>query len=272
MENLFLGLLAETFIHSGAGSNEGAIDLPVARETATGYPYIPGSGIKGALRELVEQEQEKWLDKAFGKESTGAGGILVGDARLLLLPVRSLCGSYKWLTCPHLLERLNRDMERAGFNTEDLPPLPDEPDDGKVLGKGENIIFLEERTFEFSDPLPATLTERLAPLICHHETKKRLSEQLAVVNNNEFTWFTSYALSVQARNVLKNNKKSDNLWYEESLSPDTLMYCLLGERTADSGLSDFETFIKKKGFFQAGGNETVGQGWFGVAVYKGGKQ
>ena len=31
MNNLILGLLAETFIHSGIGCNEGAIDLPSIR-------------------------------------------------------------------------------------------------------------------------------------------------------------------------------------------------------------------------------------------------
>lgn len=49
MSNVILGLLAETFIHSGIGHTEGAIDLPVAREAATDYPYIPGSSLKGAL-------------------------------------------------------------------------------------------------------------------------------------------------------------------------------------------------------------------------------
>jgi len=262
-----VGLLAETFIHSGTGSNEGAIDLPVAREAAAGYPFIPGSGMKGALRDLAEQEKKSWVDKCFGKKLDHAGGVLVGDARLLLLPIRSLTGSYRWLTCPHLVERLHRDMQRAGFQEEDLPKIPDEPEEGKLFGKGDKTIFLEERTFEFQGELPEKLTSVIQNFILHPETKKRVPGQLVVINNSEFNWFTNFALPVQARNVLNDQtKESKNLWYEESLPPDTLMYSLLGERTADSGIGDLEILLNTKGFIQAGGNETVGQGWFGVRV------
>ena len=269
MGSILVGLLAETFIHSGAGSNEGAIDLPVAREAATGYPFIPGSGMKGALRDLAEQENKSWVGTCFGRELDHAGGVLVGDARLLLLSVRSLTGSYKWLTCPHIVERLHRDMQRAGFSQDELPQIPEEPEDGKLFGKGEKNIFLEERTFEFQEKLPENLVSSIGKYIPNAETKKRLADQLVVVNNREFSWFTSFALPVQARNDLNDEtKESKNLWYEESLPPDTLMYSLLAERIADSSLNDLITLLGDKGFFQAGGNETVGQGWFGVQVVK----
>ncbi|MGH8499122.1 MAG: type III-B CRISPR module RAMP protein Cmr4, partial [Methylococcales bacterium] len=143
MDTLILGLLAETFVHPGMGSVGGAIDLPVAREAATDYPVIAGSSLKGAIKDKAQQE--KWPDvcvmeegkpaldnegkprmklhaeveKYFGKQDN-AGQILVSDARLLLLPVRSLNGSYKWVTCPHLIERLSRDLKRAGRTAEVL--------------------------------------------------------------------------------------------------------------------------------------------------------
>lgn len=275
MGNVLLGLLAETFIHAGAGSNKGAIDLPAARETASGYPFIPGSGMKGALRELAEQEPQ-WIgddrvSKCFGHESSdaggGAGGILVGDARLLLLPVRSLTGSYKWLTCPHLLERLSRDMQRAGCPNNTLPPIPEEPEAGNLLGTGPDTIFLEERTFTFQSSLPEKLVTSLTRFIPYKDTRGRLAGQLVVANSNEFTWFTNFALSVQARNdLVDKTKESNNLWYEESLPPDTLMYCLLAERIADGGMSELATLLRERKYLQAGGNETVGQGWFGIAV------
>jgi len=64
-ESLF-GLLAETFVHPGAGSSGGAIDLPVAREAATGYPFIAGSSLKGALRECARQV---WPDQEAGQDA-----------------------------------------------------------------------------------------------------------------------------------------------------------------------------------------------------------
>jgi CRISPR-associated protein Cmr4 len=47
MKAIMLGLIAETSVHCGASRSTGIIDLPVARESATGYPFIPGSSFKG---------------------------------------------------------------------------------------------------------------------------------------------------------------------------------------------------------------------------------
>ena len=48
-----------------------------------------------------------------------------------------------------------------------------------------------------------------------------------VLNDDDFTWFARFGLSIQARNVLEDGtKQSQNLWYEETLPPDTLLYAL----------------------------------------------
>ncbi len=269
MSNIVLGLLAETFIHSGTGRNEGAIDLPVARESATDYPYIPGSSLKGALRDYArgywkngdEEKEDKKVRKCFGEEGAEqAGGVLVSDGRLLLLPVRSLTGAYKWITCPLVLERLRRDLERGGSSI--AIPGVTSPPEGKYLGKDDRSLYLEERTFEREGDLPANLVTELSKLIADDGTAKRLNDQLVVLHDNDFNWFARYALSVQARNKLDKNKKSENLWYEETLPPDTLMYALLGARTKDSGIGELQKLLQEHPYLQTGGNETVGQGWF----------
>ena len=126
MRSIIIGMLAETPIHPGAGRSTGFVDLPVARESITEYPVIVGSSLKGALK---DRAREKWpgkktetgekelspeVAKGFGKQDD-AGSLIVSDARLLLLPVRSLTGQYKWATCPYLLERLARDIQRSGL-------------------------------------------------------------------------------------------------------------------------------------------------------------
>ena len=83
------GFLAETSIHCGAGRSAGIIDLPVAREAATDYPFIAGSGLKGALRDRAESLGRSDVAKLFGNPDQ-AGRLLVSDARLLLLPVLGL--------------------------------------------------------------------------------------------------------------------------------------------------------------------------------------
>ena len=116
MHAAMLGLLAETPIHPGAGRGMGVVDLPVAREAATDYPVLVGSSLKGALLDKMRTTSADDAAVRFGTKEH-AGDLLVSDARLLLLPVRSLTGSYRWTTCPHLIERYRRDLARAGVRS-----------------------------------------------------------------------------------------------------------------------------------------------------------
>ncbi len=143
----------ETPLHAGSGTSVSAIDLPIQRETYTNYPLIQASGVKGSLRDLVEQilkidnakkEQFKRLrdkrddelssdgerDKkknlaelilpveiVFGPDTDRAdrhgGALSFTDARILLFPVRSLKGVFAWITCPTVIERFKRDVSRV---------------------------------------------------------------------------------------------------------------------------------------------------------------
>ena len=269
MNTQILGLLAETSVHPGAGQSSGVVDLPVAREAATGYPVVPGSSLKGALLGLARQSGKldaPERDRIFGKAETGsdaggAGALLVSDARLLLLPVRSLSSAYKWVTCPHLLERLARDGRRGGSSTA-APSC--EVAEGKHLGVGDGDLFLEERQFSHDGVLPQGLVDSLGTLIPHDNTRKRLAAQLVVLHDDDFAWFARYGLAVQARNVLDEKKISKNLWYEETIPPDALFYTLLAERQSGV-LATTKRLFDGHPYLQVGGNETVGMGWFAVA-------
>lgn len=296
MSNVLLGLLAETSIHPGAGRDLGVIDLPVAREAATDYPVLVGSGVKGAFRDTArmqwpapppnnpddaaQQDDSAEVKRLFGKQEE-AGQILFSDARLLLLPVRSLSGQYRWITCPHIIERLQRDIQRIHPNqqpaqTVNIPPAgnntPAGNDNRAALAQvaeqeGRPTLFLEEWQFTVTGPIPAWITNLIKPLIKHEATRNRLASQLVVLSNDDFSWFARYGLSVQARNVLDPQKKtSNNLWYEETLPPDTLMYTMLQERIPGA-MTTLNTMLGAHPYLQLGGNETVGQGWFSVQKY-----
>jgi CRISPR-associated protein Cmr4 len=252
-----IGLLAETFIHPGIGQAAGAIDLPVARERTTSYPFIPGSSMKGALRDTVVAD----CKRLFGQQEN-AGQLLISDARLLLLPVRSLTSPYVWLTCPYLIERFRRDLERAGKGEVAAVAAPS--GDEKVLAAATGELFLEELRFEREGPLPGGLAPAIGGLIADGEVRARLEKQIAVVTDTAFDWFAKYALPVQARNALDRQKKTSmSLWYEEALPPDTLMYILVGEREAGAAAT-LAAHLAECRYLQTGGNETVGQGWFSV--------
>lgn len=286
MKTAILGLLAETAIHPGAGQDTGFVDLPVAREAATDYPVIVGSSFKGALRDRKYQveftraiqkaeneDQAKRAatsetEKIFGKQEN-AGSLVVSDVRLVLLPVRSLTSHYKWVTCPHILERLQRDLLRAGCNG-GRPQIPD-TNKGQYLGADQTPLFLEERQFRKGGDLPIGVTNRIGELIAHEETRKRLAQQVVVLHDDDFAWFARFGLAVNARNVLDNEKKtSQNLWYEETIPPDSLFYALLADRNGAASLDVVCELFEERPYVQVGGNETVGQGWLAVQTLKGG--
>jgi CRISPR-associated protein Cmr4 len=267
MSALVLGLLAETPIHPGSGQDDGTVDLPVQREKTTSYPVIPGSSMKGALRDYARNLSAD-VDAWFGKQDN-AGQVLVSDGRLLLLPVRSLTGAYRWLTCPHLVERLRRDRGRAGLPNAGLsaPVLTAASGAPPVLTRGTpgEKLFLEERSFDIAGAVPAELVTAIGTLIADDGARARLAGQIALVGDDDFAWFARYALNVQARNNLDPDRKtSKNLWYEETLPPDSLFYTLLTPRVskANSAVDGLHELIKARPYLQLGGNETVGQGWF----------
>ena len=270
MKTAMLGFLAETPIHPGAGRGVGVVDLPVAREASTDYPVIVGSSLKGALRDKAKTMGMDGVEARFGKPDR-AGDLTVSDGRLLLLPVRSLTASFRWTTCPHLIERYRRDLARAGVSSR--PEIPD-MERGSVLAAGENDLFLEERQFKAAGEPAKDLTDSIEPLLLHEETRRRLASRIVVLHDDDFVWFARYGLAIQARNTLSDDgaKKSENLWYEETLPLDTVMYALVAAR-GDGALGALETlFPETDPYVQVGGNETVGHGWFGVTVSRRGDE
>ena len=104
-------------LHAGTGQSIGAIDLAIAREKATGMPYLPGTSLKGALRARASSAAN--VKEVFGPDtshaSDHASSVLLGDANLLCLPVRSIAGTFAWVTSPFLLHRFVRDAKEAGL-------------------------------------------------------------------------------------------------------------------------------------------------------------
>src|SRR5438876_7071425 len=110
-------------LHAGTGQGAGIIDLPIAREKATGLPYLPGSSLKGTLRARCEDIRQRYL--VFGPDMEGrptddhhASSAQFSDQRLLLLPIRSLAGTFAWVTSPYVLRRFARDIADAQL----MPP------------------------------------------------------------------------------------------------------------------------------------------------------
>jgi len=113
-----LFLYTETPLHAGSGTSLGIVDLPIQRERTTGYPMIQASGLKGCLRDVVSDDPQK-VEIVFGPDtrraSDHAGALSVGDARILLFPVRSLMGVFAWITSQNVLARFKRSFDGRTF-------------------------------------------------------------------------------------------------------------------------------------------------------------
>lgn len=315
------GLLAETFIHPGTGQSRAAIDLPVARESTTNYPYIAGSSVKGAARDAFRRhwsvavaENGRAMRKAtdaevslFGPEGGagsdgGAGELIFSEVWLLFLPVRSLTGACRYVTCPELIYRLLANLKRAGLSGDtavsELAQAakkfvpPDNDSNSIALSKAHaGGVYLEELCFKGQTCADvgklATCVMELLP--SGSGMAASVATRLTIVSDDAFNWFAENALPVRMRNALGENKKviEGALWSEEYLAPDTLMYMLVGTRGSPAGTITLpgnsepngqrtcavseafqELLAKNAGYMQIGGNETVGHGWFNMRRFK----
>lgn len=290
-----VGLYCESPLHAGTGQALGVVDLPIQREAHTGWPCVYGSGIKGALREHARERVPcGQLRAAFGPETANAadhaGAVTVSDARLLLLPVRSLTGIFRWVIAPEVLHRLQRDARRLGMGLDSasVPPEPG-PDRAWVfVGQQPEDVFLEEYVLKAAvRPDLAPWIAILAKLMGEEEAEQRLKQRLVVVDNDLFSFLAQQATPVAAHvRILPETKTvaAGALWYEETLAPDTLLYTLLSagpdrrpkeeKQKEGTGLEPQSlrevalAGLTADPYLQIGGNATVGMGWCRVAILR----
>ncbi len=287
---VLLALYAETPLHPGSGQSTGIIDLPIQREKHTRFPLIPATSLKGSLRERAERELDAAAVQAlFGAESNAselhAGALGFADARLLAFPVRALAHVFVWVTCPLVLGRLARDLAAAGHAAAPQAPAPAE---GQMLvppGEWPAETALEDLALAVGqDPAAATLAGWLAAQFlpegaAHAAYRDKLAHHLAVIRDEDFGWLVEHATQVTARIALNERKTTTgdggNLWYEETLPADTLLYTVIRAEPPRWSAAPFADAAQVRaglqrvlagGYLQIGGNETVGQGWLAARI------
>lgn len=272
-----IGLNARTSIVAGTGQNLGAIDLPIMREAPTDYPVIFGSAVKGAMRAKFETEiGEDAARVYFGDDAAGgsayAGALIVTDARLLLLPVRSLTGHFKWVTCPYLLDRFRSDLRMLGKETAfDIPQV--KAAEAVVIQTQEDALYLEEFMFTFRKENLEKIVDAVVKLM-EPDSKEALERNLVIVSDDMFAHLSRFATPVNAHITIDNKTKTVKngaLWYEESLPPETLLYTMLiasasrkegdAQTQAEIIRDNVVKHLHENAYLQVGGNETVGMGW-----------
>jgi CRISPR-associated protein Cmr4 len=279
MQSKLFFLHALSPLHAGTGQGLGVIDLPIAREKATGIPIVPGSTIKGVLRDAAKCAKNSNVITVFGPE-TAKAGVHAGsaqftDMRLVLLPVRSLKGTFAWVTSPLLLRRLQRDAKHAsGTKPPATVPAPAAADacittnaSILTLSKSNQVVLEDLELNATSDDNADTWSQWLATHIFDGDADwtQTLGQHLCIVHDDVLSFLLQTATEVTARIRLDDETKTVQkgaLWYEEALPAETIMAGLViaAQVKADpqTVFSTIDNVTQKP--IQVGGNATVGRG------------
>lgn len=258
-------------LHAGTGHSAGIIDLPTARMKATGIPFLPGSSIKGVLRDARKDAAPDTLLAVFGPEKneadTHAGAVVVSDARLLALPVRSFKGTFAWVTSPLLLSLAKRDLEAPAL------PIPSIDGIGARLTlrnacEHNGKIYLQDLDLPATNSREAAeWAERLWPLASPGEDI--FTKRFAIVDDDTMAFLWETAMQVDARVSLDHETRTvapGALWLEESLPPETLLVGVLAaensrRRNVTMAPDDVLGFaLPHEQVHQFGGKATIGRG------------
>lgn len=275
----------------------------------------------GSNNSLSEKEMEnlKWVNQEFqkikiifGPEKEGsdhAGAVAFSDARILLFPVRSMKGVFAYVTCPLVLERLQRDIELSGNGAVAWqPPLPS---GGRAIGTSQDDtkstkdcslkienqanqaqVVLEEYAFELSSDagqcdkangIARWLSDNVFPGTDDSFWKQKIRNSLLILSDDDFKDFVEHSTEVNARIKLGEGKstsgKGGNLFYEENLPPETVMYSLVlasiphaadssGDVDSADNIMNYVQNLLAGKRMQLGGDETLGKGIVNIKFLK----
>jgi len=256
-------------MHVGSGSDLGLVDLPIQRESHTGFPKIEASSLKGAIRENFEgkaKTDDDWYDiqLAFGFDKDGlptgveakfpknedrdySGALAFSDARLLLFPVKSFKGIFAYITCPQVLERLKNDLQICGngnlFQNLAYPTQASKVASLDLVKDGK--IILEE--YAFTVAVDETTKTFAATLGTHLGID--LTKRLVILPDNVFADFVKLFTEVITRNKIDNFKGTvakGALFSEEFLPAESVLYSLVFANNIFTAKEERKGSFKKK--------------------------
>jgi CRISPR-associated protein Cmr4 len=285
MEHQLFYLHALSALHAGTGQGVGAIDLPIARARATQLPLLPGSSLKGVLRDHAKQAKtldDKSLPALFGPDNIGmdnphAGALVVGDANLLILPVRAFCGVVAFATCPFILRRYARDLPAAHREQLPIPTLADTeaalPDDSSLSDDQGLLLEDLDLSIQSNHTEAKAWGHHLAEALYPHDAdwREEFVKHFAILPDNVFSFLADTATEIRARVRIDPNTRTvatGALWYEENLPAESVLWGMLAfspsrnsAGSAQEMQNKFKTcFSQPEQLMQLGGKHTIGRG------------
>ncbi len=279
MQSKLMFLHALSPLHAGTGQGVGAIDLPIAREKGTEIPIVPGSSLKGVLRDACAAlYKDDTCTRIFGpdtdKAHKHAGAVMLTDLRLVALPVRSLAGVFAWVSSPFLLKRLARDAQLAGQSNIPSTSLVVDAETAWVTGSSALKINASEVILEDAklttqvqaDDWADWLADRVFP--GDQTWQNEFKARFCIVHDDVMSYLLGVGTEVRARIGLKDDTKTVDtdrgaLWYEEALPAESILAGLVAAQPNGKAqpAEVFRVIGQIAGHpLQVGGNSTVGRG------------
>jgi len=275
--------------HVGSGQDLGIVDMPIQRESHTGFPKIEGSSLKGSIREAFESsgKDEIKIHLTFGCDETNAsddvkkifkdekqkqyaGALGFSDARILLFPVKSAKGVYAYVTSREVLKRFKRDLEICEVKESIEIPSDNSITEGSKIKVKDNIVILEEYSFEVKADEKTT---KLAEFLSNQTKIESIKEKLVILEDEVFKDFVTQFTEVITRTKIDNSTgtvKDGALFTEEYLPAETVMYSLVmaspifapvEDKQGLENEDDVLNFFKEcPEIIQIGANATIGKG------------
>ncbi len=259
-------------IHCGGEGDLGNI-LDIAREVHTGFPYIPGSSLRGNLRNIVDQSDHAAADRLFGKELTigdqmGVHQVWFGDARLLWVPMRTMSKDnqdiFVWVSCPTLL------LNHALITRQEAVSFPEE-----AVGDRPGRYVIADAGLEVQQATDAQKNVmNLAKWPSHLESRIQSvwKKRRIVLPDSVFQILMEHSLWTQVRNKIQSGENGANregsaeiFWTDICIPRDTIFYFTWGYQALKNNLIGSQDCQRLStvlsGLVQVGGQGNVGRGW-----------
>lgn len=282
MHTRIFHLQALSALHVGTGQGVGTVDLPIARSRATNLPLVPGSALKGVLRDEAETQwkiDEQNIKVLFGPKSdeaeSHAGAVAFGDAHLLLLPIRSFAGTFAYATCPFILQRYRRDIG----TTAEIPTVKNQAaltNDSELWVEENKKIALEDLDLPAqADNCADAWAKEIAAMLYPESMadsaawREQLLKRFVILPDNEFSFLADTATEIRTRIRIDRKTRivaNGALWSEENLPAETVLWGVMGiskarNKDGNQSAADLSALIPaKETHVQIGGKHTVGRG------------
>ncbi|MEH2410144.1 type III-B CRISPR module RAMP protein Cmr4 [Nostoc sp.] len=260
-------------IHCGGEGDLGNI-LEIAREVHTNFPYIPGSSLRGTLRDEVKLMDETAVNTLFGKEldkegQMGVHQVWFGDARLLWVPMRTMSNNgkdvFSWVSCHSLIR------DHAIIAQQNAVIFPNE-----AVGNSAGTYLIADAQIQVDqmsdEQKKATALAGTWPNSLITAVKPTWEKNRIVLPDADFQVLMEHSLWTQIRNKIQDETKGANqagsaevFWTDVCIPRDTIFYfswgySLLKEKPVT--LEQHQLLMKVlQGLFQVGGQANVGRGW-----------